>query len=86
MSKRLHPTVHGGILARDIPSDVADLEAQSIGMIDLVVCNLYPFSDTIAQPDVTVADAVEQIDIGGVTLIRAAAKNFSRVSSSLRSQ
>lgn len=77
--KTLHPTVHGGILARDIPSDVADLEAQAIGMIDLVVCNLYPFSDTIAQPNVTLADAVEQIDIGGVTLIRAAAKNFNRV-------
>lgn len=77
--KTLHPVVHGGILARDIPSDQIDLNAQQIGMIDLVVCNLYPFSDTVAQPDVTLADAVEQIDIGGVTLLRAAAKNFDRV-------
>ncbi len=77
--KTLHPAVHGGILARDIPTDKADLEAQSIGMIDLVVCNLYPFEETISQPDVTLGAAVEQIDIGGVTLLRAAAKNFDRV-------
>lgn len=77
--KTLHPVVHGGILARNIESDQADLAEQAISMIDLVVCNLYPFSDTVAQPDVTVPEAVEQIDIGGVTLIRAAAKNFSRV-------
>ena len=77
--KTLHPVVHGGILARDIPSDQADLMAQNIGMIDLVVCNLYPFTETISQPDVTLPDAIEQIDIGGVTLLRAAAKNFARV-------
>jgi phosphoribosylaminoimidazolecarboxamide formyltransferase/IMP cyclohydrolase len=77
--KTLHPVVHGGILARDMPSDQADLAAQNIGMIDLVVCNLYPFSETIAQPDVTLPEAIEQIDIGGVTLLRAAAKNFARV-------
>jgi phosphoribosylaminoimidazolecarboxamide formyltransferase/IMP cyclohydrolase len=55
------------------------LAAQNIEMIDLVICNLYPFSQTVARPDVTLADAVEQIDIGGVTLLRAAAKNFARV-------
>lgn len=77
--KTLHPVVHGGILARDIPSDQADLAAQQIDMIDLVVCNLYPFSETVAKPDVTVPEAIEQIDIGGVTLLRAAAKNFARV-------
>ena len=77
--KTLHPVVHGGILARDIPEDKADLAAQQINMIDLVACNLYPFEDTIAKPDVTLAEAIEQIDIGGVTLLRAAAKNFARV-------
>ena len=77
--KTLHPAVHGGILARDLPEDTADLAAQNIEPIDLVVCNLYPFAETINQPDVTVEMAVEQIDIGGVTLLRAAAKNFARV-------
>ncbi|MCA9975185.1 MAG: bifunctional phosphoribosylaminoimidazolecarboxamide formyltransferase/IMP cyclohydrolase, partial [Anaerolineales bacterium] len=64
--KTLHPVVHGGILARDIESDRADLAAQEIAFIDLVVCNLYPFTQTIAQPGVTLAEAIEQIDIGGV--------------------
>jgi len=77
--KTLHPAVHGGILARDTPADLADLAAQQIEPIDLVVCNLYPFQQTVAQPDVTLEAAVEQIDIGGVTLLRAAAKNFARV-------
>ncbi|MCA9968855.1 MAG: hypothetical protein KC425_01505 [Anaerolineales bacterium] len=77
--KTLHPAVHGGILARDLPADQADLAAQGYAPIDLVVCNLYPFSDTVARPGVTLAEAVEQIDIGGVTLLRAAAKNFARV-------
>ena len=77
--KTLHPAIHGGILARDIPSDQADLAAQTIGMFDLVVSNLYPFVETVAQPDVTLAEAIEQIDIGGVALQRAAAKNFARV-------
>lgn len=77
--KTLHPIIHGGILAQDIERDRQELAARSIDMIDLVVCNLYPFQQTIAQPDVTVATAVEQIDIGGVTLLRAAAKNFKRV-------
>jgi phosphoribosylaminoimidazolecarboxamide formyltransferase / IMP cyclohydrolase len=77
--KTLHPAIHGGILAQDNEADRADLAAQNIQSIDLVVCNLYPFSDTIAQAGVTLAEAVEQIDIGGVTLLRAAAKNFARV-------
>ena len=77
--KTLHPAIHGGILARDIPSDQADLAAHNIEMIDLVACNLYPFEKTIAQQDVTLTQAIEQIDIGGVTLLRAAAKNFARV-------
>ena len=77
--KTLHPAVHGGILARDSEADRADLTAQGIAPIDLVVCNLYPFRQTVARPDVTQAEAVEQIDIGGVALLRAAAKNFARV-------
>ena len=77
--KTLHPAIHGGILARDIDADRADLAANGIRMIDLVVCNLYPFAETVARPDVTLAEAVEQIDIGGVALLRAAAKNFARV-------
>ncbi|KAK3825485.1 MAG: phosphoribosylaminoimidazolecarboxamide formyltransferase/IMP cyclohydrolase [Benniella sp.] len=78
--KTLHPAVHGGILARDIPSDEADLLAQSIQKIDIVACNLYPFKETVAKPGVTIPEAVEEIDIGGVTLLRAAAKNHIRVS------
>ncbi|XP_017768149.1 PREDICTED: bifunctional purine biosynthesis protein PURH [Nicrophorus vespilloides] len=77
--KTLHPAVHGGILSRNIPSDLADLQEQEINMIQVVVCNLYPFVQTISKPDVTIADAVENVDIGGVTLLRAAAKNHSRV-------
>ncbi len=77
--KTLHPAVHGGILARNTPDDLADLAAQGIGAVDLVVCNLYPFTSTIAKANVTTAEAIEQIDIGGVTLLRAAAKNFDRV-------
>ena len=77
--KTLHPAVHGGILARDMESDNQDLADQSIAKIDFVVCNLYPFKDTVAQVNATVAEAVEEIDIGGVTLLRAAAKNHARV-------
>lgn len=77
--KTLHPAVHGGILARDIESDNKDMKDRGYDHIDVVVCNLYPFESTIAKPDVTLADAVENIDIGGVTLLRAAAKNHSRV-------
>ena len=77
--KTLHPAVHSGILARNIESDEKDLAEQHIDKIDYVVCNLYPFKDTVAQINVTIPEAVEEIDIGGVTLIRAAAKNHSRV-------
>lgn len=77
--KTLHPTIHGGILAQDSERDHADLAQNGIQPIDLVVCNLYPFEQTIAATDVTLAEAVEQIDIGGVTLLRAAAKNHKRV-------
>ncbi|KAM0793365.1 5-aminoimidazole-4-carboxamide ribonucleotide (AICAR) transformylase/IMP cyclohydrolase [Microbotryomycetes sp. NB124-2] len=78
--KTLHPAVHGGILARNIPSDKADLDAQQIAPISVVVCNLYPFNETIARvPPPSIAEAVEEVDIGGVTLLRAAAKNHDRV-------
>ncbi|XP_062866672.1 bifunctional purine biosynthesis protein PURH [Trichomycterus rosablanca] len=77
--KTLHPAVHGGILARNIPSDKADMDKLNFSLIRVVVCNLYPFVKTVASPTVTVPDAVEQIDIGGVTLLRAAAKNHARV-------
>ncbi len=78
--KTLHPRIHGGILARlDVESDVTDLQGQNISPIGLVVVNLYPFQATIARPDVTEAEAIEQIDIGGPALLRAAAKNFAHV-------
>lgn len=77
--KTLHPVVHAGILARPDEADRTELQVHGIGQIDLVVCNLYPFQQTIARPDVSLSEAVEQIDIGGVTLLRAAAKNFARV-------
>ncbi len=77
--KTLHPAVHGGILSRKIESDVADMKRQGFEFISIVVCNLYPFVETINAPGVKVEDAVEQVDIGGVTLLRAAAKNHARV-------
>ncbi len=78
--KTLHPAVHGGILhRRDRPDDVAQLAAHGLAAIDLVIVNLYPFRETIAQPGVQRADALEQIDIGGPTMLRAAAKNFPDV-------
>lgn len=77
--KTLHPAIHSGILARDTTADFDELAASGIAPISLVVCNLYPFSETIRDPDVSVEDAIEQIDIGGATLLRAAAKNFARV-------
>ena len=74
--KTLHPKIHGAILARrDDPDHQAQLEEHSITPIDLVCVNLYPFEQTVAQPGVTRAEAVEQIDIGGPCMIRAAAKN-----------
>jgi phosphoribosylaminoimidazolecarboxamide formyltransferase/IMP cyclohydrolase len=77
--KTLHPIIAGGILAKDTSEDLTDLEKISADFIDLVVCNLYPFQETVARLDISLSEAIEQIDIGGVTLIRAAAKNFSRV-------
>ena len=77
--KTLHPAVHGGILARRTAEHLAELASHGLAPIDLVVCNLYPFSQTVAKPGVQLAEAVEQIDIGGVTLLRAAAKNHERV-------
>ncbi len=76
----LHPAVHGGILARrDVPEDVADLTAHGIEPIDLVCVNLYPFEQTVGRLDVEWDDAIEQIDIGGPALLRAAAKNHAHV-------
>jgi phosphoribosylaminoimidazolecarboxamide formyltransferase/IMP cyclohydrolase len=78
--KTLHPKVHGGILARrDLEADQKDLEANDIDTIDLVVVNLYPFEETVAQPDVAYADAIEKIDIGGPSMVRSAAKNHAYV-------
>ncbi len=78
--KTLHPRIHGGILARrDIPQHLTDLENNQIRPIDLVVVNLYPFEETIAKPGVTLSEAVEQIDIGGPAMLRAASKNFAHL-------
>jgi phosphoribosylaminoimidazolecarboxamide formyltransferase/IMP cyclohydrolase len=77
--KTLHPAVHGGLLARPTEEDHRQLLDLGWDYIDLVAVNLYPFEETIAKPNVTHADAIENIDIGGVTLIRAAAKNHERV-------
>jgi phosphoribosylaminoimidazolecarboxamide formyltransferase/IMP cyclohydrolase len=78
--KTLHPKVHGGILARrDRPSHMTALEAHDIGPIDLVVVNLYPFEATVAKEGVTLDEAIENIDIGGPSLIRGAAKNHASV-------
>ncbi|SCU99716.1 LAMI_0G00364g1_1 [Lachancea mirantina] len=77
--KTLHPAIHGGILARNLDSDEKDLKEQNIEKVDFVVCNLYPFKETVAKVGVSIPEAVEEIDIGGVTLLRAAAKNHSRV-------
>ena len=78
--KTLHPTVHAGILARrDLDSHLSELDARGIGAIDVVVGNLYPFVEAVGDPDATLMDALENIDIGGPTMIRAAAKNFPSV-------
>ena len=74
--KTLHPKVHGGILARrDVPAHAAALREHGIPTIDLVVVNLYPFRETVAQARCTLEDAIENIDIGGPSMVRAAAKN-----------
>jgi phosphoribosylaminoimidazolecarboxamide formyltransferase / IMP cyclohydrolase len=78
--KSLHPAIHGGILAeRDDEDQMAELAKHQIAPIDIVVCNLYPFVKTVADSSVTLETALAHIDIGGVTLLRAAAKNFSHV-------
>jgi phosphoribosylaminoimidazolecarboxamide formyltransferase/IMP cyclohydrolase len=78
--KTLHPAVHGGILAkRNVPDHVAQLDKNQIAPIDLVAVNLYPFRETVAKPGVGMDEALENIDIGGPTMIRAAAKNFPDV-------
>lgn len=77
--KTLHPAVHAGILARRTAADDAELAAHGLRTVDLVVVNLYPFESTVARSGATLAEAIEDIDIGGVTLLRAAAKNHAHV-------
>lgn len=78
--KTLHPVVHGGLLARrDVPEHMAAIAAQGIGPIDLLVVNLYPFRETAARPGVHPSEVIENIDIGGPSMLRSAAKNFAAV-------
>ncbi|RIL00054.1 MAG: bifunctional phosphoribosylaminoimidazolecarboxamide formyltransferase/inosine monophosphate cyclohydrolase [Proteobacteria bacterium] len=78
--KTLHPRIHGGLLARrELASDRQDMDANGIRPIDLVVVNLYPFEQTVAKPGVSLEDAIENIDIGGPSMIRSAAKNHAHV-------
>src|SRR5256885_7624306 len=78
--KTLHPKVYGGLLARrDNPNDIAAMKQHGITPIDLVAVNLYPFRETVAKPDTTFAQAIEQIDIGGPSMLRSAAKNHASV-------
>ncbi len=78
--KTLHPMVHGGLLARrDLPEHMAALQQHGIGTIDILVVNLYPFEATVAKPGCTLADAIENIDIGGPAMVRSAAKNWKDV-------
>ena len=78
--KTLHPKIHGGILAqRGNPLHDLDRQANGIGLIDIVAVNLYPFKETVAKPDVTLSDAIENIDIGGPSMVRSAAKNYKDV-------
>ena len=78
--KTLHPIIHAGLLARrDSPEHNAELQKHNIDPIDVVVCNLYPFAATISRPNVTIDEALENIDIGGPTMLRAAAKNYPSV-------
>jgi len=78
--KTLHPKVHGGLLARrDNPADLAAMQQHGITPIDLVAVNLYPFRETVAKPETTFAHAIEQIDIGGPSMLRSAAKNHAAV-------
>ena len=78
--KTLHPRVHAALLARrDLESHMQQCSEMNIELIDMVVVNLYPFEKTVASQDVTLQEAVEQIDIGGPTMLRSAAKNFQSV-------
>lgn len=78
--KTLHPKIHGGLLAiRDNEVHLREAKQNGVEMIDMVVCSLYPFEATIAKPDVPLEEAIENIDIGGPTMIRAAAKNYRYV-------
>ncbi len=78
--KTLHPKIHGGLLAeRDNAEHNAQAETHGISPIDMVICNLYPFEATVAKPDVTLPEAIENIDIGGPTMLRAASKNYRHV-------
>ena len=78
--KTLHPKIHGGILSqRGNPSHELDRKANGIGLIDIVAVNLYPFKETVAKPDVTFDEAIENIDIGGPSMVRSAAKNHKDV-------
>ena len=78
--KTLHPKIHGGILAkRNDKVHDADREVNGIGLIDIVAVNLYPFKETVAKPDVTLEEAIENIDIGGPSMVRSAAKNCKDV-------
>src|SRR5690606_3897180 len=78
--KTLHPNVHAGLLARrDLPSHIDQLNEHQIKPIDFVFVNLYPFKETIMKEDVTFDEAIENIDIGGPTMLRAAAKNYQDV-------
>src|SRR5438876_9710856 len=78
--KTLHPAIYAGLLAkRDKPEHMKTLSEHGLPEIDLVVCNLYPFEQTVAKPGVTEAEAIENIDIGGPCMVRAAAKNFESV-------
>src|SRR6185369_6624330 len=78
--KTLHPRIHGGILGRrDDPSHVDQMRAQGIGPIDMVVVNLYPFEAVTARPETTFEEAIENIDIGGPSMVRSAAKNHADV-------
>src|SRR5262245_12234858 len=78
--KTLHPAIHGGLLARsDLDDHMKTLEEQKITPIDVIACNLYPFEETVAREGVSLAEALENIDIGGPAMLRAASKNYASV-------
>ena len=78
--KTLHPKIHGGLLAlRENPEHLKQIAAHGIGLIDMVVVNLYPFEKTIQKKNISLEDAIENIDIGGPSMLRSAAKNYKSV-------